>query len=327
MNNIVIKKIKPEQFDKNKLCLNLIHNRFDLLYSSYDLYQLNEYQIPVKLEKQVLTVGLYLNNIKNNVLSEFFSFLFNQYTDAEVIYIKHSITPLEFARPYPYWHIAFPKTIEEFNSTLHSKVRYNTKWYPKKIKDELGKFEIEKFLIKETTSNMLELFLYWKKETHGFVFNGSPLEYAQKAGITHTYTLKIQKKIEAIAFICDTGENVYFENFSYNNLYKKYSLGMVLYYAIISDLINQKKKVFYLSGGNLDYKRRYNGIETTTYSGFVYRYSDLLKRLFYLLTKYEKAYFLKFIIYKSIKYWGKKHLPHHHFLQLKTFLNKKTKKV
>ena len=81
----------------------------------------------------------------------------------------------------------------------------------------------------------------------------------------------INKETIAVAFICDTGDNVYFENFSYDKTFEKYSIGMVLYYYVICDLIQIHKKIFYLSGGWLDYKRHYNGVLTLTYSGKIYR--------------------------------------------------------
>lgn len=84
--------------------------------------------------------------------------------------------------------------------------------------------------------------------------------------------MKCQDLVLAIGFICTTEDNVFFENFSYNPQYEKYSLGNVLLHYIISDLILQRKKKFYLLGGNLEYKRRYNGIRTETYTGHIYRH-------------------------------------------------------
>jgi hypothetical protein len=41
---------------------------------------------------------------------------------------------------------------------------------------------------------------------------------------------------------------------------------MILYYHIITELITDKKKVFFLFGSEREYKRHYNGVKTMTYS-------------------------------------------------------------
>ena len=85
--------------------------------------------------------------------------------------------------------------------------------------------------------------------------------------------MEINNDVLAIGFICTTDDNVFFEQFSYSQDKKhaKYSLGMVLYYGIICDLIKLGRKKFFLSGGWLDYKKRYNGILQYTYSGIINR--------------------------------------------------------
>lgn len=98
-------------------------------------------------------------------------------------------------------------------------------------------------------------------------------EYLKTYGVSETYVMYIDNELVSVGFTCTTGDNVYFEQFAYaqDDKYKKYSLGMVLYYGIICDLIALKRKNFYLFGGWLDYKKRYNGICQYTYSGSIYR--------------------------------------------------------
>lgn len=301
---------------RDKIQPNEIHNRYDILYDDYDLYEIGNNVIPLVIQGNVAVPGLYLTNYSCELLSDFFSFIFSHYPNVDTIHIKHSYTPIEFTCPYPYWHIELPKTIQEFDASLHQQVRYNTKWYPKKIQRDLGDFHIEKYELSEITDEMVSLYLHWKFLSHGFVFREAPRQYLRQAGISNAYVLYLGDSIAAIAFTCDTGANVYFENFSYDAKYHKYSLGMVLYYFIITDLISMGKKCFYLSGGWLDYKKRYNGILTMTYSGNVYRNQSDIRCAFNIAKKIYKCKLPYWVRRHIVKLWTKLHLAHkyHHII-------------
>jgi hypothetical protein len=258
---------------------DVVFNRFDLLYGDdYELYEINGWYIPVKqkqdeLEKIYLETGMYLRPIPLVILNELYDFLFQRYPKAEYIKIYHCYTETADARAYPYWRIDLPETKEEFDSALSPRVRYNTKWYPKIIRAELGGeiFRIVKYGANEITEEILKQFFDWKQQTHGWKYNKPVLEAIKEWQITSGYVLTIDDKIYALGFVCETGDNALFWNFSYDPSpeYKRYSLGMVVYYHIICDMINVGKKVFYLSGGWLDYKKWYNGVLSYTYSGHI----------------------------------------------------------
>lgn len=271
-----------------KLVVNIIHNRFDLLHRIFRLFMFDDcYLIPVTYNEKLLTVevGLYLNNIESDKLKYFFNFLFEEYPEARYIKIKHSQTEILFAVPYKYWCIYLPGSVNCFDGSLSSKVRYNTKWYPKKIKRELGDFKIEKFSNEEVPEDVINIYLEWKFLSHGYEYGKGAKEFIKEYGITDIYAINLNGSVVAVAFICVTGENVYFENFSYDSRYKQYSLGMVIYYHMICDLILLGKKTIYLSGGALDYKRRYNGVLIETYSGYIFRKEIEMKKCLRILNR------------------------------------------
>lgn len=259
---------------------NFISNRYDLLYGDdFELYDLGCGVVPVKIEGASANVGMHLAVFPECKLQEFYELLFAKHPHLTRIYVEHSLSPYGIRSKgnqywhYPYWHIELPESIELFDKALAARVRYNTKWYPKKIREDIGEFEITKIPVSKTTDDMVDKFFAWKKESHDCDYKMSAKEYLKAYGVTETYIMKIASDIVAIGFTCTTGENVYFEQFAYTQekKYKKYSIGMVLYYCIICDLIGLKRKNFYLSGGWLDYKRRYNGICQYTYSGQIQR--------------------------------------------------------
>ncbi len=292
---IEVKKNREEVLSKN-LEIDIIHNRFDILYGSdFLLLLIDTYYVPVKLEKSVAKVGLYLRKLPYSLLEELFAYIFTKYPFLDSIEVKHSYTPIPGVEKYPYWHIALPPSIEEFDSKLSKRVRYNTKYYPKKLQTERNCILLTE---RHSTSDAsfqyiyVQTYLDWKNKSHNFRFEGSPQSFLSTFGITDCYTLKLkhqnseEEEILAIGFICDLPSgNVYFENFSSNQNYSKYSVGMILYYQIINDLIKNHKKVFYLSGGNLEYKRHYNGVLTHTYSKSIKNNLPLFQRTFWKILK------------------------------------------
>ena len=263
---------------QERLYPNFISNRFDLLYGhDYELYDLGMGVVPVKIEGNIAILGMSLSNYPDETLQKFYDLLFAKHPTLEFLQIKHSLSPYGISPQgnqfyhYPYWHISLPQSQEEFDKTLASLVRYNTKWYPKKIREDIGDIDIKRLSVTNTADEIVEKFFEWKKESHDCNYNMTAKEYLKTYGVTETYAMYIDKELVGVGFTCTTGNNVYFKQFSYSNdkKYKKYSLGTVLYYAIICDLITLKRNNFYLSGGWLDYKRRYNGICQYTYSGII----------------------------------------------------------
>ena len=263
---------------------NFISNRFDLLYGKdYELYDMGTGVVPVHINGETAYLGLFLSAYTQKQLNKLYELLFAKHPSLTQIEIKHCLVPAGISDKdaafyhYPYWHIDLPDTIEDFDATLAHRVKYNTKWYPKKIREDIGDFVINKYDRKQVSPNIVNLFFEWKKISHNFDYKMTPDEYMNKYGVTEVYTLEINNEVLAVGFTCTTGDNVFFEQFSYSQdkKYTKYSLGMVLYYGIICDLIKIGRKKFYLSGGWLDYKKRYNGILQYTYSGLVYKDSKI----------------------------------------------------
>lgn len=272
---------KIEAIGKEELAdllqINIIHNRYDLIFRDYHLYLVDGVGVPVVLSEGHAKLGIYLTRLSEEQRDALACRIFANFPQIDYLEVSHSYTPLEFYKAETYWHVELPETIEEFSSNLSSKTRYNAKWYPKKLTRDKGELLFTHYSNEEVPGTIVEKYLEWKNNTHQYSFSGEPLEYIRNCGITDIYTLTIADKLIAIGMTCDTGEISYFENFSYDAEYHLYSPGMIIYYHIIEEKIKKHIRVFYLSGGELDYKRRYNGIRTETYTGRIFRFPEKLK--------------------------------------------------
>lgn len=213
-------------------------------------------------------------------------FIFKNF-DVDVINLQHTLTPFDNAEHTQHCHVELPDTIEEFDNNLSHRVRYNTKWYPKKIQENIGEISFEKIDAKDCPKHIFDLYFQWKYESHNRRYHITSQQYIKQYSVTSVYVLCGGKNLLAIGFVSETADNVYFENFSYNQKYKKYSPGMVLYYEIICDLIKRHKKIFYLLSV-YDYKIHYNGIITETYTGHIYKSQQKIKYLTKMATILKK---------------------------------------
>lgn len=275
---------EKDLFLQKNLQINIIHNRFDLLYDDFVLYDVDGIAVPVYIKNNEASVGLYLTSISDKQLSSLTDCIFSSHPEVSYIIVSHSYTKLPWCHPQVYWHINLPESIEQFDATLSSKLRYNVKWYPKKLKKECGDYVLREYTRTDVPLSLIEQYFIWKEGSHMFRLNSTPECFLREYGISTIYALYLSNKPIAVGFSCETGDISYFENFSYNPQYHLFSPGMILYHYIIEQLIKKSVRKFYLSGGELDYKRRYNGVRTQTYTGRIFRDK---KRIPNALSKYH----------------------------------------
>jgi hypothetical protein len=173
-----------------------------------------------------------------------------------------------------YWKVDFPASVEEFNRRLSSSVRYNTHRFPKKINRDLGSYKISRISAEETDVEIIHLYSKWKalnlEKACSYEGNST---YIQRKHITWTYLLCIGEKIEAILFLAqpESTDIPYLHNLTYNPEYAKYSLGSVLYYHMLCDLIQRGIKTIFLYYSTDEYKRRFNGTGIRVYNCMIER--------------------------------------------------------
>lgn len=270
-----IKDHKDKILQENVLP-NVCWNRFDLRYGNdYDLSKINSERwcgyVASHVDGSTINVSLYLREMDPNTFNEFAKYLFEFYPNAKNLFVLHTYTEIAGIEKKVHWHVDLPETIEEFDACLGKDVRRNTKRYPKKIRENVGEYTIKYFMADDCPDDIVMTYFKWKNQTHGTDYGLSPKQYLQKFCVTGVYVVETDSEILAIGFISEIGENVFFENFSYNSEYAKYSPGMVFYHYLISDLIARGKKKLYLLGGNLEYKKYFNGVATMTRTGFLSR--------------------------------------------------------
>ena len=239
---------------------NFIYNRFDQLYNNqYELIQIftenKTYYVPLHIDIYTAKLGLYMTQLPQEAFDKLINFIFNQYKEVDFIEIKHSRNSYKDLRESNQYTIVLPKTEEEYLNSLGKKTRLHIKQYFKYINRD---FKVEfKTFDKDIPSEIVNTYFKFKKETLGNVYKIPEQEYLQEFSVTKAHVLYLDNKIAAMSFICETenSKDVYYENFSYDKTYSKYSLGTVITYYTIKKLIEDGYKNFYMAGGNYLYKQ------------------------------------------------------------------------
>lgn len=246
---------------------NVILNRFDMRQpiANCCVYVLNEVYVPFYKSNNVGHLGIYLRELCPSVLARIVEQIFKDEKFIPMIRYLHTTTPMPGGNKGIHWHVDLNTQISDFDAKLSKKTRYNTKWYPKKILKELGDYKIDS---SENISNSdVQLLFRFKKETNDVYMADSPKSYRLANCINYKYVLSLKGRAVAIALLSKMGNNVFLDNIGYDSYYSNFSIGSVLYYSMVKDLIESEAETLFLLGGRQEYKRRFNGVLTETYSG------------------------------------------------------------
>lgn len=282
---ISITEISNKYDISKKASPDVFFNRHDKLYKHFKLLELFDGQkyhyIPITRKGLKIHIGAYLLETSPEAIQYLIDFLSKKYIIWTKAIFFHCATEVPSLKAETHYHINLNTTAEKFNKQLSAKTRYNIHWYPKKIVQDHGQFKIKTFKNEQITDQIIEDYFNLKRQKISSAYNKlSPKEYIKKFNITEIQQLVINDDIASMVLLSSVNNiDFYLENITYNTFYSKYSPGSILYHSMIIDLIARGGGNLYLGGGILDYKKRFNGIVTTTYSGTISRFSMLIKSL------------------------------------------------
>lgn len=296
-------KTKKDEIMASEIRPNFIHNRFDIMYKDdyllFHIYSKKDssvkYYIPVKIIKNTAFLGIQLTYIENKTLLDFIKYLFKNFLIWKVKF-RFSLNNLAKNRCKDYFVVYLPDCIDDFNSKLSHDTRYNiTRYYPKRIEKNF-KYSIRHFSRQEILSNKIyETYYNFKMVTHNYDGIQNAEEYIDKNYITDAFVMYFDEKIVSIVLINILDDSAFLENLTYDVEYRNYSVGTILYYNTIKELINRNIKTFYLFDGTGEYKMRFNGTKIQTYSGTIYRY-NFINSILYFFKKLFAIYIFVFLL-------------------------------
>lgn len=247
-----IAKITENKMDLvQKVEPNFIYNRFDSMYENdFELYEISEVNtrryIPLHINKRIAAIGVWLAPISAQAFRLLIETIFFEYPGIDAIQARYSLNYYKGLSISNHWRIDLPNTVEEFDNSLSRKTRSNMRRHFKNLMEDMDNCVIQKYAVSEISDEIVEKYFYFKKQTHDINYGMTPQQYVTAFFVTHCYTLTINDAVQSILFVCDLDNIVYLENLAFNPELSKYSIGTVLYYYMIKDLITLGKKSLYI---------------------------------------------------------------------------------
>lgn len=285
VENKYIAEIKPD----------FIYNRFDLFCNNYIVLiaerDQEKHVIEVRLFDNSAELGIWGMYISDALLKEISDYLFHKYENIEYIKFYFCKTTGNYKK-VKHFSINLPDSIESFLQRRSSKSyrRLNSKRH--QAEREVGPINYFEYNISNCPEEIIKKYNSWKERTHHIRIIEDINSFFQKYHISNIYVMHYGSNIAAILFTCEQCPVVYFENFSYDSQYSKYSPGQQIYEYMMIRLIEKKTKCIFLGGGDYDYKRKYGSIEETLYDGVIFR-NVFAKAKYNLITYYNKHLYWK----------------------------------
>lgn len=274
---------------------NVIYNRFDLFANAdCQLFrytdQTGEYYFEVLLSGKSAKLGIWLMHLDSDALKRISTYVFRHYKSVRYVFAENSYDKFGSYKETNHFRIELPNSVEELDSRLSSKGRYNIKREKRILAQDFESYSVQKYdALSEDALPLWNLYFQFKKNTHDHRYHMTPQEYCDVFHVTTIYALHVgqEQKVIAMVLSCEQCPIVYIENLSYDTEFAKYSPGQVLYDEYLKLLLSERVKEIYLLGGDYDYKRRYGSLEETVYNCSLHRYEFLriIKSRFSLFIK------------------------------------------
>ena len=280
---IVSAATKPQVVGDADACLgsptpqsDFIYNRFDYMYGHGRTITVREWNRDVSVSVNVAGVnaslGLWLVTISEAAEKTLCEYIFEHYKSVKRIRYRYAFQPLGRASLTNHYHIVIPKSSDELYASLSQHARYDVRHKKRIAESELGGYTVKRMEKKEVPAELVEAYYDYKKKTYDVPYEMPASEYLDAYHVTHVYQLDTaDKKMAALLFSCEQGQQLYLENLTYDTEFKRYSLGQTLYDYFLNDMIKLGKSRLYLGGGSYEYKTRFGSVETIVYTGELWR--------------------------------------------------------
>jgi hypothetical protein len=288
--------------DVNSISPDFIYNRMDLFCKDYIVLNVHnitsDYLVEVRILENYAELGIWMMKVTGKELDEISEYIFTNYKEIEILSFYYAITDRIYVAEKHY-HVNLPETYEELKGRVSSKSRNTMSRKMKKAEAEYGWVTMSEYQNEGVTNEMISAYFEMKQKTHHIRYNLTWKEYIDKYHVSNIYILYFGGTIAAMILTCEQCSIAYLENLTYDMELSKYSPGMIAYEMVLERLISKGKTAFYLGGGDYDYKKKYDSVETAVTEGKIYR-SWLIELKYKWIDFYNKR------LYWRIRCWKRK---------------------
>ena len=251
--------------------LDFSYNRMDYNFLNYEMIEISTKEermlVPYSVGDDKIFLGASVIPISTEMLAEIIMWLQNHYASIHKIEVMFSLAYDKRLAARNNFAVNLPSSYEELLLRVKKKTAGNVRREWGYFEREVGKVECIHYSKKQIQDAHVNQYFDMKLETHGCNYHMSAGEYLKKYYVTDAYTLEHEGEISAILFSCEQSQIAYLENFSYDKKYERFSLGTLLYWKYLEQLIFHKKTALYLAGGSYQYKKHFKSVNMLCFSG------------------------------------------------------------
>lgn len=253
---------------------DFIYNRIDLFSNNCILLhvhnELSDYMIEVQLFERHAELGIWMMSVTGVEFDEISDFIFKTYDGIEYVSFYFAISDRVYIANKHY-HVNLPATYDELKGRLSAKSRNTMSRKRKKIESEYGSIRFVDYENDSITDEIVASYFDMKERLNHICYNMTCRDYLAKYHVSNIYIMYAGEKIAAMILTCEQCSIAYLENLTYDSDFSKCSPGLLAYEMVLERLILKGKTAFYLGGGDYDYKKKYDSVETIVTEGKIYR--------------------------------------------------------
>ena len=260
-------------FDCSKITPNFIYNRIDLFSQDYVVLHVQsdqDYYLEVQLFDHHAELGIWMMPVSGRDLDEIFQYIFRRYKNVDYILFSNAISDRVYVAKHHY-DVVLPGTYDLLQKRLSAKSRNTMSRKRKKVEANFGPITMVEYENEKITDDILSVYFEMKMKTHHRDYHMTRDEYLSRYHVSNAYVLNFGERCTAIVLTCEQCPIAYLENLTYDMELAEYFPGMMAYDMVLEKLVSKGKTHFYLGGGNYDYKKKYDSVETSVTGGRVYR--------------------------------------------------------
>lgn len=301
---------KVSKAELNPLQLRFISSNIKKKGRNYGFYLVEfcfkEEKISLELliNFKIAYLGLWMRELSIEVLNYVEKELF-RLLDVNKIIARGSITNYGLSRSRIEWYVELPSNTKELHSRLSKKFRYNITREERIISSLFKELHFQYLTSVRIEPWIIKKFIEYKRHEYILPNHYNEESFLIDYPITGAYLLFAddyfsKKDFLAIIFEIHHDKFVFLENLTYNPVYKKYSVGKHLYFKFIEYLINERFKVLFLLGGDLEYKKKFGSQKKIVYDVYIFRFKIIklgYSIFFYIYSTAARSTFLKNVYY------------------------------
>lgn len=264
---------------------DVILNRFDIRYKDNNYWmcisaQTKQYEIGFHIDDKQCMLGILNVNLEAEILKQIVLYLFKNYPMIERVSFQTMIcNPVEFGlevkcHEHKFWSLKLPSSYDELLERENTKFLRKMRYEIKHLKKKVGNYCIDTYTVNEIPTAIMEKFFSWKRNRYPHSFSEHSSKnylYRDRRPVSNAYVLKINARVVAVLFTAEQCEIAYLVNTAFDPQFAQYSVGRLLYYELLRQLIDKNTKELYLGTGKYDYKKSFGATALECWIGDFFR--------------------------------------------------------